>query len=290
MTAADAPRRRSPARPIYPRLLARGSVLALLGLVATTPLNMGGCSMSNVNLGGMIQGGGQALQGATLSEKDELAIGESAVCAITSQYPLSSDEKLNHYVNLVGLTVASACPRDDIQFCFGVLETDEVNAYSAPGGFVLITRGAIMRMEDEAELAGVLAHEIGHIVLRHGFDVTKAAMQAEGLATMAKSASPDQQLGAGADGLSRTLLSQGWEQPQEFSADDEAVHYLVRANYDPAGFERFLKKLEASGGTLMSTHPARHERVAKVSAMIDKLAARGTGQTLKSRFEQNVGK
>ncbi|QOV91583.1 M48 family metalloprotease [Humisphaera borealis] len=271
-------------------LLARGSLLALLGVVASTPLNMGGCSVNNMNVGGLIQGGGQAIQGATLGEKDELAIGESAVCAITSQYPLSTDEKLNKYVNLVGLTVASACPRDDIQFCFGVLETNEVNAFSAPGGFVLITRGALRQMDDEAELAGVLAHEIGHVVLRHGFDVTKAAMQAEGLSTMAKSASPDQQLGAGADGLSKTLLSQGWAQPQEFSADDEAVHYIVRAGYDPASFERFLKRLDQSGGSLMSTHPGKHERLAKVSAMIDKLAARGKGQTLKPRFAENVAK
>ena len=269
-------------------LLARGSLLALLGVVATTPLNMGGCSVNNMNVGGLIQGGGQAIQGATLSEKDELAIGESAVCAITSQYPLSTNDKLNKYVNLVGMTVASACPRDDIQFCFGVLETNEVNAFSAPGGFVLITRGALMQMQDEAELAGVLAHEIGHVVLRHGFDVTKAAMQAEGLSTMAKSASPDQQLGAGADGLSKTLLSQGWAQPQEFSADDEAVHYIVRAGYDPAGFERFLRRLDQSGGSLMSTHPGKHERLAKVSAMIDKLAARGKGQTLKARFDGSV--
>lgn len=269
-------------------LLARGSLLALLGVVATTPLNMGGCSVNNMNVGGLIQGGGQTIQGMTLSEKDELTIGESAVCAITSRYPLSTDDKLNRYVNLVGMTVASACPRDDIQFCFGVLETNEVNAFSAPGGFVLITRGALMQMQDESELAGVLAHEIGHVVLRHGFDVTKAAMQAEGLSTMAKSASPDQQLGAGADGLSKTLLSQGWAQPQEFSADDEAVHYIVRANYDPAGFERFLRRLDQSGGSLMSTHPGKHERLAKVSAMIDKLAARGKGQTLKARFEENV--
>jgi len=271
-------------------LLARGSILALLGVVATTPLNMGGCSVNNMNVGGLIQGGGQAIQGATLSEKDELAIGESAVCAITTQYPLSTDESLNRYVNLVGMTVASACPRDDIQFCFGVLETSEVNAFSAPGGFVLVTKGALMQMQDEAELAGVLAHEIGHVVLRHGFEVTKAAMQAEGLSTMARSASPDQQLGAGADGLSKTLLSQGWAQPQEFAADDEAVHYLVRAGYDPTSFERFLQRLDQAGGTLMGTHPGKHDRLAKVSAMVNKLAARGKGQTLKQRFDGNVRK
>jgi predicted Zn-dependent protease len=264
-----------------------------MGLVCTTPFAAGGCSGGPVNFAGIIQGGGQALQGASLGEKDELAIGESAVCAITSRYPLSTDEKLNKYVNLVGMAVASACPRDDLQFSFGVLDTDAVNAYSTPGGFVLVTRGALMRMDDEAELAGVLAHEIGHVVLGHGLAVAKNSMTTGGLAKTAQSAGvgkPLEQLGLGVDGLTDKLLAQGWEQPQEFAADDEAVHYLVRANYDAAGFERFLRKLESGGGSLMSTHPAKRDRVAKVSALVQQLSSGRGGQTLKQRFAQNVRK
>ena len=283
------PRRRAVARLV----LTRGPALALLGLVCATPLNMGGCSANNLNIGGLVQGGSQALQGATLGEKDELALGESAVCAITSKYPLSTDEKLNRYVNLVGMSVASGSPRNDIPFSFGVIETDQVNAYSTPGGFVLVTRGALMKMDDEAELAGVLAHEVGHVVLGHGLTAAKNAMVAGGGAKALQSTGvgqATQQFGLGVDGLTNKLLAGTWEQPQEFSADDEAVHYLVAANYDPAGFERFLRKLESAGGTLMSTHPAKRDRIAKVSALVDRLVARGKGQTLRKRFEQNVKK
>ena len=273
--------------------LVRGPALALLGLVCSTPLNMGGCSAGNLNVGGLIQGGSQAIQGASLGEKDELALGESAVCAITTKYPLSTDEKLNRYVNLVGMAVASACPRNDIPFSFGVLETDQVNAYSTPGGFVLVTRGALMKMDDEAELAGVLAHEVGHVVLGHGLAAAKNAMIAGGGAKALQSTGVPQaaqQFGLGVDGLTDKLLAGTWEQPQEFSADDEAVHYLVRANYDAAGFERFLRKLESSGGSLMSTHPAKRDRVAKVSALVQQLSGGRAGQTLKQRFNQYVRK
>ena len=272
------------------RWIAGGSLLSLLGVVALTPFNMGGCAAGNMDIAGMVKGGGQVAQAWSLSEKDEPAMGESVVCAVTTQYPLSRDEKLNRYVNLVGLAVASGCPRHDINFCFAVLDTNEVNAFSGPAGYVMITRGAISRMNDESELAGVLAHEIGHVVLRHGYEVTKNAMQLQGASQLASSASRDSRFNGGADALVKTVVSQGWEQPQEFAADQEAVTYLVQSHYDPAGFERFLRKMEAGGGNLMSTHPGKTERVKRVTAKIDQLKARGQGQTLADRFAANVTK
>lgn len=272
------------------RLICSGSALALAGLLIVTPLNVGGgCSMSNVNVAGMIQGTGQLAQSATLSENDELAMGESAVCAITTRYPIWNNDAANRYVNLVGMTVASGCSRPEIPFSFAVLDTDEVNAFSGPGGFVMVTRGALARMSDESELAGVLAHEIGHVVLRHGFEVTKAAIGAEGLKQIAMSADNRvQQFGIGADALKDTLLAKGWDQPQEFAADQEAVKMLVATNYDPAGFERFLGKLQSAGGSLMSTHPAKGERLARVTQQINAMNARGKGQTLPERFAANI--
>jgi beta-barrel assembly-enhancing protease len=243
-----------------------------------------------MDIGGLVQGGGQLVQAASLSEADEPAMGEAVVCAVTNRYRLSTDEKLNRYVNLVGLTVASTCPRQDIEFSFGVLETNEVNAYSGPSGYVLITRGALRQMADESELAGVLAHEMGHIILRHGFTVTQEAMKTAGLTRAAQSVDRRaSQFGGAIDALADVALKTGWAQPQEFEADAEAVYYLVNANYDPTGFERFLEKLESSGGG-MSTHPGKQQRIAKVSQLIDELKARGKGQTLRERFVKNVGR
>jgi predicted Zn-dependent protease len=272
------------------QLLCSASALALAGLLISTPANMGGgCSTSNMNIAGLVQGTGQVIQSQTLSEGDELAMGESAVCAITTRYPIWNNDAANRYVNLVGMTVASGCSRPEIPFSFVVLDTDEVNAFSAPGGFVMVTRGALMRMSDESELAGVLGHEIGHVVLRHGFEVTKAAMASEGFKKAASSAdSRVQQFGFAVDAMTDTILNKGWDQPQEFAADEQAVKMLIATHYDPAGFERFLGKLNASGGSLMSTHPAKGERLARVTKQINDSGARGKGQALPDRFAANI--
>src|SRR5947208_12972410 len=98
-------------------LSTRLAALALLGLACTTPFNLGGgCSGRSVDIPGMVQGGGQLVQAASLSEADEPAMGEAVVCAVTNRYRLSRDEALTKYVNLVGLSVASTCPNQDIEF------------------------------------------------------------------------------------------------------------------------------------------------------------------------------
>jgi predicted Zn-dependent protease len=266
------------------------SALALLGLIAATPLNMGGCTVDQIRTG--LSAGGEAIEGSTLSEADELPLGESAACAITTRYPIWKNDAANRYVNLVGMTVASGCDRPDIAFSFAVLDTNEVNAFSAPGGFVMITRGALLRITDESELAGVLGHEIGHVVLKHGMAATSRAMQSEAgrkaLKALSGSNARVQQFGFAADTVTDTVLSKGWDQPEEFAADEQAVKLVIRANYDPAGFERFLGKLQSSGGSLMSTHPSQAERLARITKQIDAAGARGRGQTLAERFAANI--
>src|SRR5206468_2680417 len=102
-------------------------------------------------------------------------LGQSIALAISNKYPVSKDRSLNEYVNLVGLTMASVSPRPELNFAFGVLDTPEVGAYSTPGGYIFVTRGALDLMQDESELAGVLAHEVAHVVLNHGIEEVKSA-------------------------------------------------------------------------------------------------------------------
>jgi predicted Zn-dependent protease len=268
--------------------LARLACRAVLGLGCCAAGSTAACNNVGIsNVVGLVQSGQTAIQSGQLNEADEPKLGESFVCAITTQYPLSTDEALNKYVTLVGLTAATGIPRNNIPFCFGVLETPTVNAFSGPGGYVLVTRGALNKIEDEAELAGVLAHEMGHIVLHHGLEATKKAMLTESGKQALANVNPNDAFGILAD-LSTELAKKPWEKAQEFAADNEAVHYLVAAGYDPASYERFLGKLGTGGGTLMSTHPATADRIAAVRTMVDDLAARGQGQTLKSRFTKNV--
>jgi predicted Zn-dependent protease len=285
--------------------LRRIRVIGAAVIVATlAPFNMGGCSSDGVgNLAGDIVGkatGDSSLgsrtgrqttavinttKALTIDERAEKAMGESVVLALTNKYKLSADAKLTKYVSLVGLTVANASTAPDLEWTFGVLDTDEVNAFAGPGGFVMVTRGAIARMDDEAELAGVLAHEIAHVTQHHGLEAVKNSGKMKGLTELA-AASVDQQMAQFmplATEAVDTVAVKGYDRGQEHRADEEAVRLVVAAGYDPRGYERFVGKLQSKGG-LMSTHPGAADRAQRVSSQVRREAAVARGATLKERF------
>jgi predicted Zn-dependent protease len=228
------------------------------------------------------------------ARQEELA--QSIALAISNRYPMCRDQKLNDYVTLVGLSVAAASPKPDLDYAFGILETNEIGAYSAPFGYVFITRGALNLMQDESELAGVLAHEIGHVVKNHGIEAVKSAkLKAVTDAGMSKFGGKFAAFSGYADAGTDFLLVKGYSQQQEREADTEAINYLVLANYDPRGFVRFLDRMDRfthdpSGfRAAMSTHPGTRERISNCSRQIASLAHIG-GVTLKDRFDANVTK
>ena len=148
-------------------LLLSGLVMSALAAFLVAP----GCK--DANYGNLIQAGGLLIQAETLNEEDEHQMGRSVTVAVTNQYRLYDNKPLSDYVTMVGLTVATASPRPDYNYVFGVLDTDEVGAYSGPSGYVMVTRGMISHMRDEAELAGVLAHECAHVARQHGLKAVK---------------------------------------------------------------------------------------------------------------------
>jgi predicted Zn-dependent protease len=275
--------------------IAAAGSLAALGLVAAlVPFNMGGCSASNVpSVQTIVNSATKAGKAMTLSEKDERNMGQSVAMAVTTHYGLSNDEGLNRYVTLVGLTVASTSSRPDLQYVFGVLESGEVNAFSGPGGYVMITRGALARMRDESELAGVLSHEIGHIVRHHGLDAVRGAGLIDAGKTLAQGSDWYSQFGEASDVVVDGVTKKGFTQQQEFDADTEGVKIVTAAGYDPNGLLRFLQRLNQEkgkgGSDLFSTHPGLGERIQRVRSQIAQGKVR-PGATLKERFEANVPK
>ena len=276
------------------RLLAAGSVTAAALLLSMVPFNMGGCSPTNVNIGALVDAAGKGIKTASLSEKDEDSLGQSVALQATNRYPVYADATLNRYVTLVGRTVGAASPVPkpaNHPYYFAVLDTQDVNAFSGPGGYVFITRGAVQRMQDESELAGVLGHEIGHVVKHHGLNAVRSAGTADALLTGAKGA--DQRVGAfgnSSDALSVAILNKGFGQPQEEEADAEGVKYLIAAGYDPNGYLRFLQRLKGEqkrGGNPFGTHPGIGDRIQKVAAQIQQSGVNG-GATLADRFAQNT--
>ncbi len=273
--------------------------LTTIALAATVPFNMGGCADTASQFGGAIGGQqgavigrslGGAGEAASLSQKDEQAMGESVAAAVTTQYPVVKDAKLNQYVALVGLTLANASKRPDGNWLFAVVDSNEVNAFSGPDGYIMITRGALKEMRDEAELAGVLAHEISHVLDEHGLKAAKQAGITSSLANLSNLDQRSNAFGELASGLADTVLNKGYGRQQEDEADADAVKLMISTGYDPNSYLHFIERIAKSQGSargasvLMKTHPGAAERADKIRKRISELAPAKQGAVLRERF------
>jgi len=247
---------------------------------------------------GLLSAGGQFLNAMSLSEKDEDTIGQSVAVSVTNSFPLVPRDNLQRYVNLVGLTVANSSPNPGGNWVFGVVDTPMVNAFSGPNGYVFVTRGALELLPDEAALAGVLAHEVAHVANHDGLKQVQANEQKGALVKAMQAAnSRTAQLAALADNGVDVITKQGYDQPQEFKADADAVRIMSAAGYDPGSYLAFLRRLQSTAGTgggqVMSTHPGIASRVSRVDAAIRALPPSPPpgptpGATLKPRFTSNM--
>ena len=272
------------------KLLAAGSILSAAVLVGLIPFNMGGCGVGGIDVGNAVGGITTLGKSASITEKDELKLGETVAMQVTGRYPVYADEKLNRYVTLVGRTVAASSSIPTFDYYFVVLDTPDVNAFSGPHGLVMITKGAVSRMKDESELAGVLGHEIGHICKHHGLDAVHSAMTKQGLVQLAGTSKEFSAFNQGASALGDIALNTGFSQPQEEQADGEGVKFMTTAGYDPHGYLRLLQRLQAeqgAGGKPFGTHPGLGDRIKLVQDQINKMK-NPTGQTLADRFAANV--
>ena len=275
-------------------------VIPLLAMILMVPFNMGGCADVAGQLGAAV--GGQqgevigrtavkAAENESLNEKDEQAMGESVAMAVTTRYPIVKNSDLNQYVTLVGLTLANASRRPDGNWLFAVVDTSEVNAFSGPDGYVLLTRGLMKKLRDESELAGVIAHEMSHVLDQHGLKAVKQAGRANAIASLAQADQRTSAFSQLTDGLTDTILNKGYGREQEDQADADAIKLLVATGYDPHGYLRFIERtaLEQHGKTgVMSTHPGAEDRAAKIRAKIDQLKPAKPGAVLRERFEKYV--
>lgn len=226
-----------------------------------------------------------------IGPEKEAEIGFGIAATVAGRYRVVQDPALTDYVNLVGLTVAEQSVRPgEAAFRFGVLDTDEVNAFAAPGGWVFVTRGALARMESEAELAGVLAHEVGHVDETHVLDEIRRSSVFTSVRDEAElSGEVLDRLGE----VGSSLLFTGLSREDELQADSLGMLYAAASGYRADGLARFLERLEAGGGTAVrewtATHPPESERVAALRRQMD---AQGldpdAGRELRERFGERV--
>ena len=214
-----------------------------------------------------------------LSDEDEIRAGEMAAANLLGVAPLVKDDELQRYVNAVGRWVAMGSERPDLPWRFGVIESADVNAFAAPGGFVLITRGLYASLSDEAELAGVLGHEIAHVVERHHVELMRKSLLLEsGAQVLARELERDREalvkrlVGTGAELFARRL-----DQGAEFEADRHGVVLAARAGYNPFGLPAVLQKIASVPreddrvSLLYATHPAPDQRLRKLEGVSAKL-------------------
>jgi predicted Zn-dependent protease len=224
-----------------------------------------------------------------LSDKEEAAIGRRIAGNLLGAAPLVKDAKLQAYVNRVGRWVAAQSKRPDLKWTFAVVDSADVNAWAAPGGYVLVTRGLYARLQDEAQLAGVLGHEIAHVQEKHHLKVLQKQqlMGAGGnlLTQQLEGETVQRIIGSGAE-----ILARGLDKQAEYEADRIGVVLAARAGYDPYGLPAVLQdigSIAAASDTvslLFKTHPHPDVRLAELGeamgARLDSVPGKALPQRL----------
>ncbi len=220
-----------------------------------------------------------------ITEQEEYYIGRAVSALILSRYKVYDNSRLTEYINTLGLTVSFSSDRPETYagYHFLVLDSTEVNAMAAPGGFIFVTKGLLKRCNDEEMLASVLAHEIGHVSAKHGLQSIKKSRLVDAFGILGKEAVTrygskelaqlttvfENVLGD----VVESLVEKGYDRKYEYEADNLAVLFAARTGYDPNGLTRFLKTLNekpsaSSPKGWFKTHPSASERTAKANSRI----------------------
>lgn len=256
---------------------------------------------------GYIKAGSKVVKAASsLTDEQEYYLGRGVAATVFARYKALPNSSVNSYVNKVGVTLAafSDKPETFAGYHFIVLDTDEVNAMAAPGGFIFVTKGFVKRMPDEDTLAAVLAHEISHVVKGHGVKAISQSNLTEALTLVGQQVAASQAGGGVTQELTQlfgdsikdvtdTLLTKGYSRRQEYEADLGAAGLLQKAGYDPRALISMLevlKKLEESEkGGWFSTHPVAKNRISELKDEFEFPDTISAGQAIRSaRFKNAV--
>ncbi len=228
------------------------------------------------------------------SKEEEISLGREIAGNLLGAAPLVKDAALQKYVNSVGRWVASQSDRPDLPWRFGVIESEDLNAFAAPGGYIMLTKGLYRKLANEAQLAGVLGHEIGHVVKKHQLKVLqKQQLLNFGASFLSDKYAKDNKLVSKAIGNGAEISARSLDKTAEYEADRLGLSYATRAGYEPYGLADVLQTLgqtsknDGSVALLFKTHPHPDERLATLGdAVGSKLDNIKNGKTLENRFYQ----
>ena len=235
-----------------------------------------------------------------VSTEEEITIGGNLISGLLGAAPLVDNPELQHYVNDVGFWVASQSERKGLPWKFGVIDSNGINAFAAPGGYVVITIGLYNLLDNEAQLAGVLAHEISHVVEKHHLNALQKNRQVNILGKLGSLAlekdGKDIEAANALVNAGVQLYSTGLDRKLEYDADLRGVVLAARAGYDPYALLDVLITIDSinpsapSLAVMLKTHPPTVERLDRMAnAMDGKLEQYADGQINSARFLEVVG-
>jgi predicted Zn-dependent protease len=220
----------------------------------------------------------------SISPQQEAQIGAQQASEINAQLPIVNDASLNSYINSLGSQIASHGQRG-IGYRFYIVNSNQVNAFAVPGGYVYVNRGLIELAGNASELAGVLGHEISHVELRHSVQQMEAMQKANlGVAVasilLSRSSQTAQQVAGTAINVGGTLAFAKFSRTDESQADANAIPLVIASGYDPNGlttmFQKLLQQQQTSPSSVenwFSTHPTTQDRISTVNQLINSVPA-----------------
>ena len=212
-----------------------------------------------------------------VSKKDEINIGRNVISGLLGAASLVEHKKLQQYVNKIGSWVAMQSERPKLPWSFGVINSPNVNAFAAPGGYIVLTLGLYQLLENESQLAAILAHEISHVIKKHHLDAIRDTSQTEILGALAVKASSKKHrekmqklVNSGVQ-----IYARGLDKKYEYGADRRGVVLAARAGYDPFALLDVLTTLSSinsqddSMSVFLNTHPPLSVRIKTLQTQMD---------------------
>ena len=241
-----------------------------------------------------------------ITPEQEYYIGRSVAATILASYKSFDQEAATRYVNVLGQTLALASKKPETfgGYHFGILDTDEINAFAAPGGLILVSRGLLRCCRSEDALAAVLAHEVGHVEREHGLGAIEKSRRTAFVTTLAVTAGKSLGKADLADltkafegtigDITSTLVNSGYSRQAEFEADAASVRILRSVGYDPEGLVDMLEQMEKAmkpgSRGFGATHPAPRDRIDAVRKLIGAPAPLEEPSARRQRFAAALGR
>lgn len=234
----------------------------------------------------------QAMQ--PIAYEEERAIGGSLAIQVFNRFGgMHTNQRLQRYITTLGQALVAVSDRADIEYHFAVVNAEEPNAFATPGGYVFVSIGLLRLLQNEAQLAGVLSHEIAHITHRHALRTLERNKKLAGFGSLTVGmfgADPDlfdKVIEQAAD----TLFSHGLDKELEYEADQVGTEYAFRLGYHPEGLESFLKALNARSNqksVFWSTHPTPQDRLNSLHQQMTQYQSGMSNHRFASEFKQSV--